>query len=145
MESAVVTRQAFRGAQRGPVDALVGGMPAGRSRDHTWTVASSAVSIVTAFLASACCIGPLVLALVGVGGGVALTTLDPYRPYLIASTVVVLSTGIYFAYRRPRATADTCDCPAPRSRTAARVLLWLTAVVVVAFVAFPHFAAKVLG
>lgn len=120
-------------------------MPLARSRDHRWSLASSAVSVVTAFLASACCVGPLLLALVGVGGGVALTALDAYRPYLIAATVVLLSTGFYFAYRRPRATADACDCPAPRSRTAARVLLWLTTVVAILFVSFPHFAAKVLG
>ena len=120
-------------------------MPVGRSRDHTWTLASSAVSIATAFLASACCVGPLLLALVGIGGGVALTALDAYRPYLIAATVLVLSTGFYFAYRRPRATADACDCPAPRSRTAARLLLWFTTVVAILFVTFPYFAAKVLG
>lgn len=125
-----------------------GNMPLDRRRDRTWTVTAGAASIVSAFLASACCIGPLLLAAIGLGGGVALARLEAYRPYFVVATFSVLSAGFYFAYRRKPATGiatDACECPAPRSRTTARILLWVATLVAVGFVAFPYVAPTVLG
>ncbi len=115
-----------------------------------WTFAASATSVLSALLASACCIGPLLLAALGIGGGVALTKLEPYRPYFTAVTLLTLGTGFYFAYRpRRSATAtsskETCDCPAPRSRRIGRVMLWIASALVAALLLFPHIAPALLG
>ncbi len=59
------------GAARGPRDA-----------SQRWTFAASASSVVSAILASACCVGPLILALLGFGGGALMRKFEPYRPYL---------------------------------------------------------------
>jgi len=126
--------------------------PPSRHEDGTrkWTVAAGASSIGSAFLASACCIGPLILALLGIGGGALLAKFEPYRPYFMTITFVFLGTGFYFAYRKQKVLAvpgganttdgDDCGCPAPRSRRSGKVLLWVAMVVVVAFLAFPYAA-----
>ncbi len=110
------------------------------------TFAASAGSILSAFLASACCVGPLVFALLGLGGAGLLVKFEPYRPYFMAITFALLGTGFYFTYRRPRASASAtsgadgaaCDCPAPRTNRAGRIMLWVATVLVVGFLVFPY-------
>ena len=45
-------------------------------------------SILSSLLASLCCIGPFVFALIGAGGLGFAAAFEPYRPYLLALTVV---------------------------------------------------------
>ncbi len=103
-------------------------------------------SLLAAFLASLCCVGPLVLAALGVGVGAtgflastagALKALLPYRPYFIGLTVVLLGVAFYQTYRRPKsACAPGATCiPAPSQRKA-RVVLW--AVAALALVLSPY-------
>jgi mercuric ion transport protein len=115
------------------------------SRPTRATLATSAGSVLAAFLASACCVGPLVLALLGLGGAGFLVKFEPYRPYFIALTFTLLGSGFYLTYRGPRvapATADAggpaCDCPAPRTNRAGRVMLWVATVLVTGFLVFPY-------
>lgn len=112
------------------------------------SVAASVGSIVSAIVASACCVGPLVFALLGLGGAGLLLKFEPYRPYFIAVTVALLGAGFYFTYRKPRlaglgpagAGGPACDCPAPRTNRVGRVMLWVATVMVILFLAFPHLA-----
>lgn len=108
-------------------------------------IAASAGSVVSAFLASVCCVGPLVFALLGLGGAGLLVKFEPYRPYFMAVTFALLGAGFYFTYRRPRlapTTANTdgaaCDCPAPRTNRAGRIMLWVATASVVGFLGFPY-------
>ena len=73
------------------------------------TFAASAGSILSAFLASACCVGPLIFALLGLGGAGLLVKFEPYRPYFMAITFALLGTGFYFTYRRPRTSASAAS------------------------------------
>lgn len=106
--------------------------------------ATTAGSLLAALLASACCIGPLILALLGIGGGALLVKLEPLRPLFIAVTAALLAGGFYLTYRRPReavvvgADGIACDCPAPRTHRMGRVMLWVGTIVVVAVLAFPY-------
>ncbi|MCC7542609.1 MAG: mercury transporter MerT [Deltaproteobacteria bacterium] len=116
------------------------------------TMAASAGSILSAFLASACCVGPLLLALLGLGGGALLVTLEPYRPYFVGVTFVLLGAGFYLTYRRPKlavanasAQGPACDCPAPRTNRLGRIMLWVATALVVGFLAFPYVAPGLLG
>lgn len=116
------------------------------ARDHAgrWSLAANAGAIVTAFIASACCIGPLILALLGLGGGALLLKFEPYRPYFMVVTLALLGLGFWLQYRKPKPAASaegaSCDCPAPRANKAGRVMLWVATVLVVAFLAFPYIA-----
>ncbi|MGH9201384.1 MAG: mercuric transporter MerT family protein [Vicinamibacterales bacterium] len=60
--------------------------------------------------ASACCIGPVVFSLIGAGAlSAASVRLEPYRPWFIAFTVVLVATAFYGAYRPVR--DDACTGP----------------------------------
>src|SRR5882724_2628024 len=74
------------------------------------------------------------LAVVGASGAGFAARFAPYRTYFLLATAVALATGFWFAYR-PQ--ADACGCAVPRGRRVARVALWLTTVLTVAFAAYP--------
>jgi len=90
-------------------------------------------AVTAAIAASACCLIPAALALVGVSGVGFASRFAPYRTYFLIATAVSLAAGFWFAYRPQK---DACGCAAPRSRKAARVGLWIT-LLTVALAAYP--------
>lgn len=113
-----------------------------------WSLAANAGAVLSAFIASACCVGPLVLALLGLGGGALLVKFEPYRPYFIVLTFVLLGTGFWLQYRKPKATVvegEACECPAPRANRAGKIMLWVATVLVVGFLVFPYIATAIWG
>ena len=73
--------------------------------DHRETLGTAATvsgAVAAAFAAAACCIGPLIVAVLGVGGAGAMVALAPYRPYFLGATVVMLGLGVFMVYRRRR-------------------------------------------
>jgi mercuric ion transport protein len=100
--------------------------------------------VIAAVAASLCCVGPLVLVTLGIGGAWVsnLTLLEPYRP-------IFLSVGILFlflAYRkiyRP-ATAKDCApeslCAAPQVQRVYKVLFWVVVVLITLALVFPYLA-----
>ena len=101
---------------------------------------SAVVSIVAALAASTCCIGPVVFSLMGAGAlSAASTKMEPYRPWFLAATAVMLGGAFYAAYR-PLAV-DVCDAErcAPRSRTMARLLVWIAAIVAALLITLPYY------
>lgn len=115
-----------------------------------WSLAASASSVISAIVASICCVGPLVFALLGLGGAGLLVKFAPYRPYFVVATLALLGAGFYFTYRKPKATGPSaagpeCACPAPKTNRAGKVMLWVATVLVALFLAFPYLAAALLG
>jgi mercuric ion transport protein len=95
---------------------------------RSWTLATTVSSVISALVASVCCIGPLVLALLGIGGGALLVKFEPYRPYFMAVTFAMLGAGFYFTYRKPKTAGAVeggpeCACPAPRTHRAGTAML----------------------
>jgi mercuric ion transport protein len=87
---------------------------------------SAAGAVVSAILASACCIGPAVLAFVGLGGAASAFVLAPYRPFLMALALVFLGVAFYIAHRRSH--ADCCvdgRGPAASRSRSTKSILWL--------------------
>ncbi|MGH8679782.1 MAG: mercuric ion transporter MerT [Burkholderiales bacterium] len=95
-----------------------------------------------AVLASACCVGPLVLVSVGLGGAWLsnLQVLAPYQPVFIGIALVAL----FFAYRRIFRPATACApgevCAIPRVIRAYKILFWFVAVLVLIAFGFPYLA-----
>jgi mercuric ion transport protein len=95
---------------------------------------------VAAILASTCCLGPLVLVMLGVSGAWIsnLTVLEPYRPPFIGAALIAL----FFAYRRIFRSAPACKpgevCAVPQVRTAYKMIFWGVAALIVIALAFPH-------
>lgn len=103
---------------------------------------SLAAGGVFAVLASVCCLGPLVLLLLGVGGAwvANLTALKPFQPWFQGAALVAL----FFAYRhifRPAAACDTGkECATPATRRLYQVMFWLIAALVALGIGFPYLA-----
>ncbi len=97
-------------------------------------------AIGTAVLASACCIGPVVLAGLGIGAVAAAQSFAAYRPLFLAITTVFLGLGFYFVYRRPKQAACEGEvCETSRIARWGRPLLWIATVMVGALVTFPYY------
>lgn len=115
------------------------------TRDGRWSLTGAAVA---ALAASVCCIGPLVLLALGVGGAWAssMRVVEPYRPLFIVLTVGFLGIAFYRAYRRPAAAVCGADgaCAAPPSSRFHRVALWVVTPIVLALLAFPYVAPHLL-
>lgn len=93
-----------------------------------------------ALLASTCCLGPLVLVMLGFSGAWIgnLTRLEPYRPYFIGAALVAL----FFAWRRIFRPVQACEpgevCAIPQVRTSYKIIFWVVAALVLIAFAFPY-------
>jgi mercuric ion transport protein len=109
-----------------------------------WSTATIVTAVVSAFAASACCIGPLVFAVLGIGGAGLLIKFEPYRPLFMTVTFLLLGAGFYLEYRKPKVKAtadgDACGCEMPKANKAGRWMLWIATVVVGLFLVFPYLA-----
>ena len=95
-----------------------------------------------AILASTCCLGPLVLISLGLGGAWVsnLTVLEPFRPWFLGAAGVAL----FFAYRRIFRPAVACKpgevCAVPATRRAYKITFWVVAALVGVGLVFPYVA-----
>lgn len=62
--------------------------------------ASLAGSLLTAFMASICCIGPVVFALLGVSGAAFLQKFEACRPIFIGVAILFLGTAFFSRTRK---------------------------------------------
>ncbi|WP_181298400.1 mercuric ion transporter MerT [Pseudomonas sp. Q2-TVG4-2] len=93
-----------------------------------------------AIVASACCLGPLILITLGISGAWIsnLAILEPYRPIFIGGALIAM----FFAYRRIFRPTQACSpgevCAVPQIRTTYKLLFWLVAFLVVVALGFPY-------
>ncbi|MGE4233108.1 MAG: mercuric transporter MerT family protein [Bacteriovoracia bacterium] len=101
--------------------------------------ASLAGSLLTAFLASVCCIGPVVFAIMGISGAAFIQKFEAYRPLFIVVASVFLGTAFYFTYRKKPAQecAEGTFCANPKSDRINKIVLWVATVLVALFIFFP--------
>lgn len=94
----------------------------------------------SAILASTCCLGPLILVMLGFSGAWIgnLTLLEPYRPYFIGGALLAL----FFAWRRIWRPATACApgevCALPEVRRSYRFLFWIVSGLVLVALGFPY-------
>ena len=104
--------------------------------------------ILGALAASSCCIIPLILFSLGIGGAWIgnLTALAPYKPLFVAGTAGVLGYGFYLVYWKPRRACadDGAACGRPIPSGLVQSALWIATVLVVAAFAFDYVAPLLL-
>lgn len=115
-----------------------------RVRSARRGVLATVGAIGAAFLASLCCIGPLVFVVFGVGAGLA-SAFEPLRPLFTALTVALLAVAFYVVYGKKRsADAGACGpdgtCAVPRGRRREKILLWIATVVALVLLTFPQWS-----
>lgn len=120
---------------------------------------TGAGGVVAAFLASLCCVGPLLFVSLGVGAGLA-GTFEPLRPIFGVLMVALLAAGFWAVYRRrlapaPQthahdvaagdgvcAPAGVCVSPVRRSRDVA--ILWSATALALILWTFPTWSLWLL-
>jgi mercuric ion transport protein len=114
------------------------------------TKGTLAAGVLAALGASACCAGPLILLLLGVGGGWAsrLIAFEPYSPYFTGLTLLLIGMAFYNLigmafynlYVRRRACAPGEACAADRVIRNQRIAFWFVTLPVILLLAFPLYA-----
>lgn len=95
---------------------------------------------VASILASACCLGPLVLVTLGFSGAWigTVTMLEPYRPIFIGAALIALILAWRSIFRPVHACQPGDVCAVSRVRIAYKVIFWIVAALVLVAVAFPY-------
>lgn len=103
--------------------------------------AAAAGSALSGILASVCCIGPLVFALLGISSAAFAQKFEPLRPYLLVVTYALLGGAFYLTYRPQQADCGPgVACESPRTNRFGKAMLWIAAIVVVLATTFPWYA-----
>ena len=99
--------------------------------------------VLAAVAASLCCIGPLVLVMLGMGGAWVsnLSAMELFRPYLMIIAIIFM----FFAWKKIyRAEAEVCTpgslCAKPHTNNVYKVLFWIMAALIVVALASPYIA-----
>ncbi|MFC3284940.1 mercuric ion transporter MerT [Litchfieldella rifensis] len=98
-----------------------------------------AVGGIAAILASACCLGPLVLITLGVSSAwiVNLTALEKYRPIFIGVALVALFFAWWRIYRPKAKSQPSTVCAISQVKETYKALFWIVSALVLVALAFP--------
>jgi mercuric ion transport protein len=104
--------------------------------------------LIGALAASSCCILPVVLFSLGIGGAWIgnLTQLAPYKPYFVVATAGLLGTGYWLVGRSARAAcAEDKTCARPLPNRLVKIVLVAATVIVLAAIGFDYIAPYFLS
>tara|TARA_B100000749_G_scaffold278647_1_gene269762 strand:+ start:338 stop:688 length:351 start_codon:yes stop_codon:yes gene_type:complete len=112
-------------------------------KNTTWTKGSLIGAIIAAVIASLCCIGPLFLLTIGLGGAwvSTLTQLDYLRPIGIIITVIFLILAFWKLYITSKHCSIDKSCASPQILRIQRIIFWIVTVALILLLAFPWYAS----
>ena len=89
--------------------------------------------------ASLCCVAPLLLLSLGIGGAwiANLTALEPYRPALIGVTLLFLALAFRKLYLVPQTCVPDAACADSSVIARQRAIFWIVAVLLLVLLAVP--------
>lgn len=92
--------------------------------------------------ASVCCVGPLVLLTLGIGGTWVgnLTVMAPYRPFFIGLTVLFLGLAFRKLYLVSQVCAPGTPCTDPSAIRRQRFTFWIVTILLLGLLAVPWLA-----
>lgn len=98
--------------------------------------------VLAAVGASVCCVGPLVLLTMGIGGAwiATLTAWEPMRPWLMVATLLFLGLAFRRLYLQPQVCEPGAACAEPAVLKRQRLIFWAVALLLLALLALPSMA-----
>ena len=107
---------------------------------------SLTLAVVAGLGASACCIGPLLLLSLGLGGAWVgnLTAMEPYSGYFTAIAFIILCVVFHKLYIAPKQCDEGAVCVDPKVLKNQRIIFWLTTILLIAMVSFPYYADYII-
>ena len=93
----------------------------------------AAIGVIAAFLASTCCIVPLVFVMLGISGAWIsnLTAFEPYKPLFAGVALVFIGFGFREVYFKPKLACEGGTyCGRPQSALVTKFALWLATALV---------------
>ncbi|MGH8498403.1 MAG: mercuric transporter MerT family protein [Methylococcales bacterium] len=99
-------------------------------------------ALLAAIGASACCIGPLVLVSLGIGGAwmTNLTSMEAARPVFLIATLIFIGLAFRKLYLAPDACESGEVCASVAVTRNQRILFWVGCAILIALLAFPWYA-----
>lgn len=99
-------------------------------------------AVIAAIGASVCCVGPLLLLSLGIGGAwmSTLTSTESIRPFFILLTLVFIGLGYRRLYLVPKACQEGEVCAATGVQQKQRLLFWIGSGLILLLLAFPWYA-----
>lgn len=94
--------------------------------------------VVTAIVASLCCIGPSAVVLIGIGSIGVFSHFEAFRPYFIGLTVVILGFAFYLTYRTREVKCEDGTCKVESASKWSKIIVWLATILAVGAIAFPY-------
>ncbi len=101
--------------------------------------------MITALLASACCLGPALFLAFGVTGLGFLSRFEWLRPYFILLTLVLVGVAYSYAYGKKSSNCGPGGACNPAARRINRILFWVLIGFAVFGVSFPYVSAWLLA
>ena len=100
---------------------------------------SLVAGVLAAIGASVCCVGPLVLLTLGIGGAwiANLTALEPMRPWFIVATLIFLGLAFRRLYLQPQVCEPGVPCAEPLVIRRQRAIFWVVVLALLALLAVP--------
>lgn len=95
-------------------------------------------ALISASLASICCLGPLVLVGLGLGGLGLAAGLSKYRPVFLALTAIFLGAVFYLTYRKREVACADGSCQLRSGSKAMKTALWIITALAIALAMFPY-------
>lgn len=94
--------------------------------------------ILASLVASTCCIGPVIFALLGISSA-GLSKFEAIRTYTTAATIFFLVFAFYKTYKKkPSVQCENGSyCENPKSNKINRIILWISTIIILGVLTFP--------
>jgi len=101
--------------------------------------ASIAAGAISALGASVCCVLPLALVAIGIGGAwvAQLRSLERFYPVFVGLAIAAFAYAFYRLYLKPAPCASDTTCATPVTRRNQRIAFWATLIAAKALILFP--------
>ena len=105
----------------------------------TGIISSLIGGFIAAIIASLCCVGPLLLITLGMGGAwiAQLTKFEAVRPFFILVSIAFLGSAFYQLYLRPQACVPGTICADLKTLKIHRIIFWSISISLLGLIAAP--------